>query len=177
MAFVERTPQGAIKGVYVQRQPGYAEEELEDDAAEVVAFREGRPSGIADARRRAFESAMAYGNAITAKVAGTYSDAEARTWPIQEDEARIVVTGGTLPEYALIPQLAADKGEDVEVYAARVVDRADTFRAIVRAAISLRRGAEGLLSEGITTTEALDAAVEALRAQTHAAAAQLGLSL
>lgn len=36
--FVQRDGLGAIKGAYRQMQPGVAEEELADDAAEVVAF-------------------------------------------------------------------------------------------------------------------------------------------
>lgn len=36
--FVERDSNGKIKGVYRQLQPGYAEEEIADDAAELAAF-------------------------------------------------------------------------------------------------------------------------------------------
>lgn len=36
--FVERDDQGKIKGVYAVKQPGVAEEELRDDAPEVLAF-------------------------------------------------------------------------------------------------------------------------------------------
>lgn len=39
--FVERDATGIIKGVYQNPQPGYADEELPDDAPEVVAFRAG----------------------------------------------------------------------------------------------------------------------------------------
>jgi len=38
MTFVERAKDGSIKGVYAQRQPGHADEELPDDHADVVAF-------------------------------------------------------------------------------------------------------------------------------------------
>lgn len=40
MAYVERAPNGALKGVYAARQKGYAEEELRDDHPDVVAFRD-----------------------------------------------------------------------------------------------------------------------------------------
>lgn len=36
--FVERDQDGKIKGAYRVAQPGYAEEEVADDAAELVAF-------------------------------------------------------------------------------------------------------------------------------------------
>jgi len=36
--WVERAVGGAVKGVYANRQPGYAEEELPDNDPEVVAF-------------------------------------------------------------------------------------------------------------------------------------------
>lgn len=128
-------------------------------------------------RRAAFDAAMAAANRMTSAVTGSYSDAEARTWAIQEQEARVVAAGGTLPAYALIPVLAADKGETTAVYAARVIQRADSFKAIVAGGVRLRRAAEGLLSPSIDTPAALGAAVAAL----HQAAAQeaqaLGLSL
>ncbi len=37
--FVQRDGQGNIKGVYAQRQPGYAEEEVAADHADVVTYR------------------------------------------------------------------------------------------------------------------------------------------
>jgi hypothetical protein len=40
MPFVERDDQGAVKGLYAVAQPGYAEEGLPDDNAEVLAFNE-----------------------------------------------------------------------------------------------------------------------------------------
>lgn len=49
MAYVERDREGAIKGVYLAMQPGIAEEEVADDAAEVVAFLTPRrlvPKGV-----------------------------------------------------------------------------------------------------------------------------------
>lgn len=126
-------------------------------------------------RKAAFDRAMAAGNRITAAVTGTYSDAEARTWAIQEEEARIVVAGASLPAWALLPGLAADKGETLQVYAARVVERADTFKAIARAGVRLRRAAEGLLSPTLDTPAKLDAAIEALRAAAADEAAKFGL--
>jgi hypothetical protein len=41
--WVERTGGGAIKGIYANKQPGYAEEQLPDDNPEVVAFRNPPP--------------------------------------------------------------------------------------------------------------------------------------
>lgn len=42
--FIERDGGGAIKGVYRQRQPGYAEEELADDHPDVLAFHAATPA-------------------------------------------------------------------------------------------------------------------------------------
>lgn len=36
--YIERDNQGVIKGVYRQRQPGYAEEELPDDDPRVTEY-------------------------------------------------------------------------------------------------------------------------------------------
>lgn len=38
MVYVERGPDGAVKGVYRCKQPGYAEEQLPADHPDVVAF-------------------------------------------------------------------------------------------------------------------------------------------
>ena len=38
MPYVQRDGNNAVVGVYAQAQPGYAEEWLEDDDAEVVAY-------------------------------------------------------------------------------------------------------------------------------------------
>lgn len=43
MPYVERN-NGAVVGLYANKQPGYAEEWLADDAAEVVAFRSPPPA-------------------------------------------------------------------------------------------------------------------------------------
>lgn len=40
--FIERDETGKVKGIYAQRQPGYAEEEMADDAPELVAWRSAR---------------------------------------------------------------------------------------------------------------------------------------
>lgn len=39
MPYIERGQDGKIKGVYARLQPGYAEEEIAEDDAAVVAFR------------------------------------------------------------------------------------------------------------------------------------------
>jgi hypothetical protein len=36
--FIERTPDGAIKGVYANKQPGYAEEAMPADHPDIAAF-------------------------------------------------------------------------------------------------------------------------------------------
>lgn len=51
MPYVERAPGGGLQGVYVQLQPGYAEEWLEAEDAEVVAFmapKQPVPEAISD---------------------------------------------------------------------------------------------------------------------------------
>lgn len=44
MVFVQRTNDGKIKGVYANRQEGYAEEELPDDDNEVIEFFNPKPA-------------------------------------------------------------------------------------------------------------------------------------
>lgn len=128
-------------------------------------------------RQAAFETAMAYGNGITAKATGTYSDVEARTWPLQRAQADTVLHGGELPDDALLRKLAARRGMALEAFALLVQHKAEAFETIADVGQGLRLGAEGLLAETIDTPEKLDAAFEALRAQTLAAAAQLGLTV
>jgi hypothetical protein len=49
MVYVRRDEAGQVIGVYANRQPGIAEEELAEDNAEVVAFR-AKLDGLKDAR-------------------------------------------------------------------------------------------------------------------------------
>lgn len=48
--YAERAQDGTIKGLYARRQPGYAEEALDEDHPDVVAFRAPRPKGYVLAR-------------------------------------------------------------------------------------------------------------------------------
>lgn len=171
---ISKIPKGAIE-ISDDQWQGLLKGEMIFDGAMVAPF---DPSPTMAARRRsAFDAAMAYGNGITAKVTKTYADVEVQSWTAQEAEARTVLAGGTLIEHALLPPLAEDKGVSLEAYAESVIEKADAYRQIAVAAVRLRRGAEGLLSEQLDTPEKLDAAVEALRAQTLAAAEALGIEV
>lgn len=129
---------------------------------------------MARAKAAAVKTAMDFGNAITGQVTGAYAQAEILSWDKQEAEARIVVDGGTLPASAILPGLAEDKNEDLAVYAASVVAKADAFRAIARAAVYLRRRiSEVILDPAVTTPAELETAVAQLRAECEAIAAQL----
>lgn len=70
MAWVERRD-GTIVGVYNNRQPGYAEEELADDHIEVVAYRAPKPAPsdktAALAQRRLDDARKALGEGTTAE--------------------------------------------------------------------------------------------------------------
>jgi len=88
MPYVERDEQGAIKGVYANLQPGYAEEQVDDQDAGVLAFlaKAYVPPIISD---RQFFQGLA--------IAGM----------ISEDEAEDAVGPGIIPPpmMALIDQL------------------------------------------------------------------------
>ncbi|GJE14000.1 hypothetical protein [Methylobacterium longum] len=143
----------------------------------VIAAHDAEAGRMPALRQSAFEAAMGYGNAITAKVTSQYADVEVQSWTAQEAEARTVLAGGTLPNTAMLPHLASDRGIDLAAYAQSVVEKADAYRMIAVAAVRLRRGAEGLLSDAIDTPEKLDAAVEALRAETLSAAKAVGIEI
>lgn len=127
------------------------------------------PALRADAHARA----MAYGNAITGQITGGYAQAEVQSWIVQEAEARRVLAGETLPDWALLPGLAEDARAPLPEYAARVIAKADRFRPISRAAAYLRRQADGLKDEALDTPEALAGAVARLKTEADALAAQL----
>jgi len=78
-----------------------------------------------DLRQAAFAAALEAGNKMTSTVTRVYTDAEMRTWPIQEQEARDFAAGKTLPDWALLPALAADRGAPIAVYAAGIIRQAD----------------------------------------------------
>jgi hypothetical protein len=133
---------------------------------------------MADRRKMAFTAAMVYGNNITYEVTFPYSNAEVQSWTAQEIEARQVLQGVTLdPQVAILPPLADHAGKSLEDYAKSVIEKADSYRQIAIAAVKLRRGAEGLLSEELDTPEKLEAAVAALKVQADEAAQQFGLSV
>jgi hypothetical protein len=141
--------------------------QLEDEPAlDMVALRQER-----------FAAAMAHGNAITDQVTKRYSDAEARTWPLQREQAARVLAGGTLAPTDLLVKLAANRGITPAAYAATVEARGLAFEAIVVAAVDLRRGAEALLSPELDTPEKLEAVVEALKAKATSYATALGLEI
>ncbi len=128
-----------------------------------------------DARKtEALATAMAYGNAITSVEINQWAGIESLSWTQQRDEALVVVGGGALDGFAVLPGLAEDKGVTLAAYAEDVLANAARYQAILRAAVHLRRTATARLTdEAIDTTDKLDAAVAALRAVADALAAQL----
>lgn len=121
----------------------------------------------------AVKTAMDFGNAITGQVTGAYAQAEILSWTTQEQEARAILDGNP-PIGGLLEGLAADKGQDIETYAAGVVAKANAFRVIAQAAVRLRRRvSEVLLDPAVDSPEKLTAAVAALRAECEAIAAQI----
>lgn len=148
----------------------------DEELARIDALPEPAPD-MPVLRQSAFATAMAYGNALTARVTGTYSDVEARTWPLQRTQADTVLHGGELPLDALLIKLAARRNMAVEPFALLVQAKAQSFEAIADVGQGLRLAAEGLLDPSLDTPAKLDAAVEALRAQTLQAASALGLTV
>jgi hypothetical protein len=124
-------------------------------------------------REAAHAEAWRYGEAIVARELGNWTSAEQLSWDLQKSESQIVVDGGSLSPSALIPGLAEDKGVTLEDYALSVLQYAERFQQITRAAIQLRRAVGVLLSEELDTPEALAAAVDALKAQADGLAAEL----
>jgi len=78
MPYVERDENGTIKGVYLNLQEGYAEEELDDADPEVLAYLNPPPPIPTISRRQFFQQA-------------------AITGIITETEALAAVTTGALP--------------------------------------------------------------------------------
>lgn len=125
----------------------------------------------ADALRSAHET----GDSITAQVTDAYSKAETLSWDVQEAEATIVNQGGALPADALLPGLAEDDGQALADYAAEVLAKAASFRAIARQAVRLRRKAKADI-EAVTTLAELEMAVTGLKTDADATAAALGIA-
>lgn len=59
MPYVERNQDGVVVGIYANAQPGYAEEWLEEDHADVVAFRNPPVSRRIELNKRQFYTALA----------------------------------------------------------------------------------------------------------------------
>jgi hypothetical protein len=152
----------------------FIEPASEDERARITAL-VAEHDPMPALRRQAFVRLMADGNAITGQITGAYSDAEARSWVVQEMEARQVEAGAALPADALLPGLAADKGVPVEDYAAGVIAKADRFRPIARAGVMLRRAAEAVLDPALDTPEKLVAAEAQVREAGQAKVEEMGL--
>lgn len=132
------------------------------------------PPDMPAERVKALNAAMAYGNAITGGELSQWAGIEPLSWTQQRDEALVVVGGGALDGFAVLPGLAEDKGVTLAAYAEDVLANAARYQAILCAAVHLRRTATARLTdEAIDTTDKLDAAVAALRAVADALAAQL----
>ena len=151
-----------------------------EQRAAVVAVAEAHDPTNSDMPRRrqaAFATAMEYGNTITAQVEGQWANVERASFTAQETEARDVMAGKALPADAMLPPLAEHKGVSLQDYAQQILANAAAYRQLAIAAVILRRGAEGLMSETLDTPEKLNDAVQALRGQAEAFAKQLGLTI
>jgi hypothetical protein len=125
-------------------------------------------------RAQALATAIAYGNRLTQGEVSQWAGVEPFSWPQQREEAKIVRSGGTLGEDAILPGLAEDKGVSLADYADDVWANAMRYQAVLRGAVYLRRAATNTLTdEALDTPEKLTVAVAALTIEADALAAQL----
>ncbi len=103
-------------------------------------------------------------DAIAAPVLSAYPVAEVASWSLQETEARAVAANASSPA----PLLDALRGSATKAaYAARVLAKAEAFRAILAGVKAKRDSAEAAIN-GAATHAALDAAMEAVLADIEA---------
>jgi len=86
-------------------------------------------------------------DAFTLSVTGRVPDDEKLAWPAKEDAARAIVAGtATEPQTALLADEASGTGETVAALAAKVIAKADVYRAIVARCTAIRRNADTALA-------------------------------
>ena len=130
---------------------------------------------LATAKAAAMVRVIAYANEITARITSRYPDAEVASWPTREAEARLIVAGGPTGDAPLLAAVAAATGDTVDNLAASVLAKAAAYRQVVAAVEAVRTQAEAAINACATPAE-VDVALDALRQQAEALAAQMGLA-
>lgn len=121
-------------------------------------------SPLALARQRALGTMLSRLEAKVEAVIGDVPQSEMLSWPVKEAAARRFIDGTAAPEdLALLDAEAAVTGETRMALAARVVERADAYRALTAQLSGLRRRVTEAI-EAATSRDEIRAALAPLRA-------------
>ena len=102
---------------------------------------------LAQAKADKLAEIMVGSNAMEAVIKSRYSKLEIDSWGVQQTQAETVLSGGTLPEGALLVALANANGVSISDFATRVL------ATVTKAVVSQQQAYELMLKSCITVEE------------------------
>lgn len=112
-----------------------------------------RPPTLEEAKAVKLVEIMAGSNAMESAVKSRYSKLEIDSWGVQQTQAETVLSGGTLPEGALLVALANANGVSVSDFATRVLANVAQAETVTKAVVSQQQAYELMLKSCITVEE------------------------
>ena len=117
------------------------------------------PEKLAQAKEAKLSEIMAGSNAMEAVIKSRYSKLEIDSWGIQQTQAEIILSGGTLPEGALLFALANANGVNVSDFAVRVLQNVALAEVVTKSVVSQQQAYELMLKSCTTVEEVQKIAV------------------
>ena len=114
------------------------------------------PRELSTAKAAKLAEIMSGINAMETVIKSRYSKLEIDSWPIQQTQAETVLSGGTLPEGALLLALANANDVSVSDFAARVMQNVAQAEAVTKAVVAQQQAYE-LALKSCTTVEEVQA--------------------
>ena len=108
---------------------------------------------LAQAKADKLAEIMVGSNAMEAVIKSRYSKLEIDSWGVQQTQAETVLSGGTLPEGALLVALANANGVSISDFATRVLANVAQAETVTKAVVSQQQAYELMLKSCITVEE------------------------
>lgn len=108
---------------------------------------------LAQAKADKLAEIMVGSNAMEAVIKSRYSKLEIDSWGVQQTQAETVLSGGTLPDGALLVALANANGVSVSDFATRVLANVAQAETVTKAVVSQQQAYELMLKSCIAVEE------------------------
>lgn len=130
-----------------------AQYEADPSQFEQLVDPEPVPPTLEEAKAAKLAEIMVGSNAMEAVIKSRYSKLEIDSWGVQQTQAETVLSGGTLPEGALLVALANANGVSVSDFATRVLANVAQAETVTKAVVSQQQAYELMLKSCITVEE------------------------